>query len=750
MCNRLRGSAATSLISIALVGSPALAQTAEPTSAPDAPIENLAQNSGGIGPIVVTAQRREQSLQDVPLSITALDSEQIRNSGFTNSLAIGDHVPNLEIKTFGGVPNIFIRGVGNNDFNSSSVSPISIYRDDVVVASTGSQIFSLFDLDRIEVLRGPQGTLFGKNTTGGAIQYISRLPDDVFEGYARAGYGRFDLFEAETAASIPLADGLSMRLAGLVRRRDGERTNIFTGDDAINVDEAAVRGILRYHPDSSLDIRLSAGTGRDRSDYLQPKPFGTINGGDLFGYSDPAPDDVSILNFNGESRNHSDNFWISLNATIDLGGGFTFRSITGYDETDIDNRVDVDGGPFRIDEITFLTETDQISQEFQLVYDGDIVNGLFGVFYFDENLDARSEADLVGELSFADGAVPLITEASRDNTSYAVFGQATIAVTDDLSITGGMRYTWDEVTAEHRGFLVPGFFDPDIPNGAEIDLVPFGRLSDTFEAFSWRVAVDYDFTDDIMGYATVNRGFKSGTFNIGIITSLAERTQVEPEFLTAYEVGLKTTLFDRRVRLNVSAFYYDYTDLQVLSVNQQGSGIPTLGLDNAADAEITGLEFELYARPVDGLDLGLNFGLLDASYQNYTSGAIDPATGLPRDFSGNRLPGAPEFTLSSFAQYSFPVSDDLEASFRAEYNYTGKKFYNNAEDELVSSREGYGLVNIRATLGAANDDWEIAFWARNLFGEDYIVDATDLRDFGLIPLYYGERATWGLEATFRF
>ena len=739
-----RSAVTLALLSTAAMVAPAHAQDSAGNTSEE-------RSTSGIATIVVTAQRREQSLQDVPISITALDAEQIAKSGFTNSLSIGDVVPNLEIKTFGGVPNIFIRGVGNNDFNSSSVGPISVYRDDVVLASTGSQIFSLFDLERIEVLRGPQGTLFGKNTTGGAIQYVSRLPEDEFEGYGRVGYGRFNLFEVEGAASVPLTNGLSMRVAGLTRQRDGERTNLYTGDDAIDIDEAAVRAILRFRPvGSDVDIRLSAGTGRDRSDYLIPKPLGLINGGDIFGYSDPAPDDISILNFNGPSRNYSDNSWISLNATIGLGNGFGVRSISGYDDTKVDNRVDVDGGLTRIDEITFKTDTEQFSQELQLTYESDRFDGILGVYYFSEDLRSRSDADLIGELSFANGALPLITESTRDNKAYAIFGQGTFEVLDTLRFTVGGRYTWDEVEATHRGYLVPGFFDPDIPNGAEIDLVPFARLSDTFQSFSWRLALDYDIADDILAYASVNKGFKSGTFNIGIITSVAERTQVEPEFLTAYEIGLKSTLFDRRLRMNISAFFYDYTDLQVLSVNQQGGAVPTLGLDNAADAEVKGIEVELYTQPVDALDLGLNFGLLDATYQNYTSGSIDPATGNPRDFSGNRLPNAPKFTASTFAQYTFPVADRFEGSVRAEFNYTGKGYFNNAEEDLISSGDGHGLLNLRASFGADDGAWELAVWGRNVTGEDYLVDATDLRDFGFIPLYYGERATWGAEATFRF
>ncbi len=702
--------------------------------------------------IVVMAQRRAQNLQEVPVSVSALGGDQLQESGLSNSLAIGDIVPNLEIKTFGGVPNIFIRGVGNNDFNSSSVGPVSIYRDDVAVASTGSQIFSLFDLDRVEVLRGPQGTLFGKNTTGGAIVYISKLPDGAQEGYFRLGYGRFNLFEAEGAASMPLADGLSARVSGILRRRDGERVNLQTGDRAIDVDEGAVRAILRYHPegDQDVDIRLAAGTGRDRSDYLQPKPDGQIKGADLFGYKDPAPGDVKILNFNGDSRNYSDNDWVSLTASVGLTDRLSLKSITGYDKGNVDNRVDVDGGPKRIDQIKFLTDTEQKSQELQVAYAGDGVQALIGAFYFDEDFTSHSEADLVGELTFAQGAVPLITDATRRNKSYAIFGQTTINLADDLRLTGGARYTWDKVDATHQGRLIPGFFDATIPDGAPIALVPYAAMGDTFKASSWRLAADYDVTRDVMAYGSVTRGFKSGNFNIGIITSVAERTKVDPEILTAYEVGLKSTLLDRRLRANIAAFYYDYSDLQVLSVNQQGSGVPTLGLDNAADARVKGLEVELTAIPVDGLDLGLNLGLLDAQYRNYTSGAIDPATGRPRDFSGNKLPGAPKFTLSSFAQYSVPLTASYRAAFRAEYNYTAKKYYNNAQDDLVSSRGGHGLLNLRVALSAPDADWELAFWGRNVTDKAYIVDATDLRDFGLIPLYYGERATWGVEFTQRF
>lgn len=724
----------------ALVATPAAAMAQDSANAVDA---------GGLGDIIVTAQRRAQKLQEVPISVSAFDNTAIREAGFTNSLSIGDQVPNLEIKTFGGVPNIFIRGVGNNDFNASSIGPISIYRDDVVVASTGSQIFSLFDLDRIEVVRGPQGTLFGKNTTGGAIQFFSKLPGDQFEANGRIGYGRFDLFEGEGAASMPLSDTLSMRIAGLVRRRDGEKTNLFTGDDVINLDEAAARAILRWRPSGDTDIRLTIGRGRDRSDYLENKPVGTINGADLFGYSDPFPNDSKLLNFNGQSRNHSDNLFINFNASHDIGD-ITLKWITGYDKSKVDNRVDVDGGPLRIDEIAFLSRAKQFTQELQFAYDSGPLNLILGAYYFHEKLHADSDADLLGELTFAQGALPLLTRATRKNDAYAIFGQGTYDLLPTLRLTVGGRYTIDKVRVSHKADLVPGFFDRDIPDGAPVALVPFARLGDTFKSFSWRISADYDLAPDVLAYASVDRGFKAGGFNIGLITSVAERTQVDPEYLTSYEIGLKSTLFDRKLRLNLSAFYYDYTDLQVLSVNRQaGSTVPTLGLDNAADATIKGIEIEATAVPTDWLDLGFNMGVLDAKYRNYTSGAIDPATGQPRDFSGNRLPGAPKLTVSTYGQVTIPVGR-FQTRWRAEYNYTGKKYYNNAQSDLISSGSGYGLINLRATLADPDKGWELAAWGRNVTGKAYIVDATDTSGFGFVPRYYGERATYGVELSFKF
>jgi len=698
----------------------------------------------GLTEIVVTAQRREQDLQAVPVAVSVVDQRAIETFRVADSLAIGERVPNVEIKTFVGVPNVFIRGVGNNDFNAVSISPVTLYRDEVPLASTASQAFALFDTKGVEVLRGPQGTLFGKNTIGGAILYSSRPPAEYLEGYGRIGYGRFDLMEAEAAASVPLlSDRLALRVAGMIRERGGERTNVFTGRKVNDIDQVGGRTILLYTPSESSAARLTVGLFRDRSDFHHGKPRGIIAGADLFGYRDPFPDDATRLDFNGPSRHYVDDHYASLHWSWKRGQ-LMFRSITGYDKSDSENFMDVDLGPERLNHNYFYADAWQASQEFQVAYDGERSTILLGVFGLYEELRTATRADMLGALTPLGMALPLAVDAERENTSLALFAQGTRSIGDRLRVTLGGRYSREKTQAAHRSYLAPGYFDADIPDGPQIDLVPFAKLSDTSGAFSGRIAVDYDLTRSLLGYVSATRGFKAGGFNIGAIMAPVERTKVEPEYIDAYEIGVKATLLGR-LRLNVSAFHYDYTDLQVLSVNQQaGTTVPTLVLENAADARIDGLELESTLQASTTLALTASVGLLDARYGSYKSAAIDPA-GVPRDFSGNRLPGAPRGNGS----FDFSWSPELNAAYRVgitgEYRYTSKMYFNSAEDPQISSLAGYGVVNGRVTIGPRGGAWEVSLWGKNLGDKVYVVNSFDQKGFGFVPYYFGERRTFGVE-----
>ena len=334
--------------------------------------------------VTVTARKTSEDIQDVPLSISAFDAQALADYGFTDSLAIDDQVPNLEIKTYGGNPNLFIRGVGNNDFNGTTVSPVSIYSDDVLQGLTGGQLMQMFDLERVEVLRGPQGTLFGRNTTGGAINFYSRKPGNTQEGYLRVGIGSYNAREVEAAGTIvAIEDKLATRIAGKMTANDGDRRNLFDGSRANATDLAAMRAITRYTPNSDVEILWNIHYGRDRSDYQQGKSVGVINGGNVLGYVDPVPNDAKYININRtDNRHHADTWGTNLIVNWDFGD-YTLKSVTAYEDVETDYLGDIDQSPQSLDELRFQQDGEQISQEFNLSYDGggDLtwISGLFAL-----------------------------------------------------------------------------------------------------------------------------------------------------------------------------------------------------------------------------------------------------------------------------------------------------------------------------------------------------------------------------------
>ncbi|WP_408587392.1 TonB-dependent receptor [Novosphingobium sp.] len=711
--------------------------------------ESTERPESGISEIVVTAQRRAENMQKVPVSITALDAKAITERGFSDTIAITKDVPNLEVKTFVGNPNFFIRGVGLNDFNSSSISPVSIYRDDVVVAASGAQIFSLFDLDRVEVLRGPQGTLFGKNTTGGSLQFFSHLPGNDVEGYARIGYGRFNRVETEGGVTVPLSNTLSARVSGIFQRDDGPRINAFNNTRSGEMKQYAGRIILRWRPQDGTEVRLESGVGRDRSDMVVAKPLGVINGANAFGYSDPYPNDSRTLNYNYPTQRHSNDFFTNLTIMHEMGD-FSIKLIGGYDDNSVANNIDVDGSPTKIDELQFRSTGKQYTGEFQLGYDNGPLKAIFGLYYFKEKFQAHNDVNIFGELTSAQGALPVVTDSRRDNDAYAAFLQGTYEVLPGLRLTAGGRYTIDKVNVASQVLLIPGYFNTAEPLGTPIPLVPFAKLGDTFRSFSWRLSADYDVSANTLAYASINRGFKAGGYNIGVIFSAAERTEVEPEFLTAYEIGLKTTLFDRRLRMNLAAFHYKYSNMQVQSVQTvPGQSVPALAIENAAEASIDGIEAEVTALPTNWLTLGASAGYLDAKFKSYASAGLDPS-GNPLDFSGNKLPGAPEWTLGLNAEVKVPLDGDMQVRLRGSYNYTSQIYFNNAQDEVISSGKSRSIADVRLTLEDTAAGWSLAAFGKNIFNETYIVDAIDLRGLSIVPRFYGDPARWGVELSYRF
>ncbi|MEE2922289.1 MAG: TonB-dependent receptor [Pseudomonadota bacterium] len=693
--------------------------------------------------VTVTARKTSEDIQDVPLSVSAFDAEALEAYGFTDSLDIDDQVPNLEIKTFGGNPNIFIRGVGNNDFNATTVSPVSIYSDDVVQGLTGGQLMQMFDLERVEVLRGPQGTLFGRNTTGGAINFYSRKPGQSQEGYFRVGVGNYNLIELEGAGTIVFSDKLATRVAGKMTKDDGYLRNLFNGERANATDLAAARMVTRYEPNDNLEMLWNVHMGRDRSDYYQGKPVGAINDADVLGYSDPRPDDPWVINVNETDNRHHADTWGTNLRFIQQFGDFEFKSITAYESVETDYLGDIDQSPNDLDELRFQQDGEQISQEFNLSYEGGADwSWIAGLFYLEEDFHYNTSGSLFGAIPAA--ALPLDAESQRDTTTYAVFGEATYRFTDKFSVTGGLRYTVEEKEATLDSLLVFGTGTP--PNGATIPLIPETMVSDEWDAWSGRVLAKYEFTPDSMVYGSVSRGFRSGGFNLGAFFDPNELTTVDPEFLTSYELGLKTTVLDGRLRANMAVFMYDYTDLQVFTFTQGSSTANpiVIALENAANADVSGFEGEFTALPLDDMMLTLGVGYLDATYKDYLSN-------IAGDLSGNRLPGAPEWNINFAGQYDIHLPDNFVLTPRVEYVFVDQRYYDPNELEAISSRGSHDLFNARLTFRPTDANWQISLWGKNLADEDYIVDAGDLTaTFGFIPTYYGERRRFGIEAKVEF
>lgn len=690
--------------------------------------------------VVVTARKKSESLQDVPISITAFTGNDVLEMGLSDTLSIDEKTPNLEIKTFGGQPNIFIRGVGNNDFNATTVSPVSLYVDEVVMGLTGSQTAQLFDVQRIEVLRGPQGTLFGRNTTGGAIAFYSNKPSDEFEAGVRASVGSYDQRDIETYVSGALSTNVNARVAAISSANDGDRENDFNGKDANAEENHAIRALFDFQATDSLELLLNIHGAVDRSDFKQGKPRET----NVFGYADPHPNDTERLNFNGKSQHYGDTHGLSLTATWDISGA-TLKSITAFEKAQTDYCGDIDHSPTSLDEICFNTDGEQFTQEVNVSGDiGENTSIVAGLFLLTEELENLTEANLFGDAP-PESQLPTVGYSIRDTSTYAIYSELNYRFSPEWQVTAGLRYTYEDKDATVRSDLVPNYFN-DQPNGDPIALVPEEKLSESWDAISGRLAVDYQPNDDVLIYGSISRGFKSGGFNLGSFFDPNEVTTVDPEYLTAFEVGSKSTFFDKRLRANGALFFYDYSELQVYTyVSGSTPTTPVVfALENAADAKMYGAELELQALLTAKLSANLGLGYLKTEYKDFTSS-------VGGDLSGNTMPGSPEYNVNASLAYDIGTVKEWDVKASVDYSYTDKRYFNAFEDEEVSSLRSHGLWGARFAADSPNRKWQLALWGRNLTDEEYIVDSTDLRgNFGFVSEFYGDRRSVGIDVSYKY
>ncbi len=735
---------------------PALAQQA---TAPAA--------SGGLDEILVTARKREERLQDSPVSIVAFSGQTLENREITSFKDLANVAPNLDIN--GGIPNgggsaaqIFIRGVGQDDYSFPNEPGVGLYIDGVYITRSVGGDFGFMDIERVEILRGPQGTLYGKNTIGGAVKIITRKPDGETRGRVDVTYGSYDRLDLSGVADFRLADNFFGKIAVTSRDRDGLGRN-FIGQDLGNENKRAARLTLRYLPSDTVDIVFINEYSKQRQNgpagsMVQFIPNGATEGlinpilapptAERLGLEPPFDrygdayvktlerDGKGVYNSGGtvETRDWAEIFGSSLDVTADLGS-VTLKSITAYRWADIDIRRDSEHTPFDIVQVDNPETTSQLSQEFQLNGTGidDRLTYVVGLFGIRERGTATLFAPLLSGLFDAIG-VDLTALAPQEYRGYslAAFGEATFAITPSLNFTLGGRVTHDNKDYTYS------FSRP------ESGQVLFEEVEQNlkYTEFLPKVALDYRLAEDTLLYGSISKGYKAGGFNSRALSGNPPLSY-NPEFLTAYEVGLKTSLFDRRMTFNVAGFYNDYRDIQLLSVVDLGGGNVETTIQNAAEGRIIGAEVEMQVEPVDNLVFGVGMGFLDTKYNDV--GAEAQASGI---LESNRFINAPAFTMNITADYKLELARDQTLTFHADLNHKSSQFRDAINTEALQA-DAYWIANARIAW-SPNRTFELAAFVTNITDEIYLTNGVNVSGLGYVEAYYSRPREWGLSATARF
>ena len=669
--------------------------------------------------IVVTAQKRASNLQRTPISMTAFTADSLRRSVIEDVYDIGLHTPgvivNKEI-----VGKVYIRGIGTENLTIGGDPGVAVHVDGAYVARTSAANFDLYDIERVEVLRGPQGTLYGRNATGGSINIISKAPTEEFYARLEAQFGNFNRRRFVGTVNGALSESVYARASFVKSDRDGFADNVFNGQDLDTEDVAMGRLGLKIMASEKVIIDLTADFSIDDS---RPAPFKQLEFSELFEGLGGAFDPESLREVSQDSPvlEEQDQYGITGKISVDLGD-LSLTSISSYRNIDFFTAFDGDAVDILFQNFVDDSASDQFTQELQLASNGDgPLSWIFGLYYFNDNGEQTISIPIPGF------GFDILHNATIETDAYAVYGQATYALSDKVNFTAGLRYS-DE-SKEAFQFSDFGFMPP-----IEQD------LSQDADALTPRFALEYFHDDDTMYYLSATRGFKSGGFTFN-----GFQANFDPEFVWAYEGGLKSRFADGRVQTNISAFYYDYTDLQVSKL-ENNAGVIT----NAADATIWGGEFELIAKPNKSLDFNVGVSYLHAEFDEFlTEDPSNPQLGTI-DLDGNRLTRSPEFTANIGSQYTHEVDDWGTVSLRLDYQYQSKSFFTPFNRDL-SAQEAFNLVNARMAIQQFEKNWRLAFFVKNLFDETYFLNILESGvEAGKPEGFLAPPRTWGVQLAYEF
>ncbi|MFF7063844.1 TonB-dependent receptor domain-containing protein [Pseudomonas sp. NPDC008258] len=716
------------------------------------------KNEPALETVTVTAQHREQTLQEVPVAVSAIKGTSITADGVRSMGDITTFVPNASAKNpdGDGRPRWYIRGLGTGDTGAATVFPVGIYADDVYLNAPVAGGGPLFDLERIEILRGPQGTLYGKNTTAGAVNVISKKPTFDTDGYGTVGFGSKNERIVTGAVGGALVDEkLAGRVALYSEERDGFQNNDFDGNTYGDVNKKAIRlqFLAQLNPD--LDALLKLHSRQFKGDGSN----GSLPVGRYYnvGYERPHGRDIS-LNVNEDYRLDHDGASLTFNWYL---GDYTLTSISAYDYIRNKSTSDADYTPYEVNGASITDNSyRQWSQELRLASPEDRpLHWLAGAHYFHEDLDSSAQRIVTpGPTPNGTGSNQVGTTALRDmgydhrTDSYALFGNLTYDFTDAFSVTGGLRWTQEKKDIDLD--LVQ--LTRATANGPLIPLGGVGtngnRQEDkTWEAWTYDLTPEYRINDNLRVFFRYAHGFRSGGFNTGLSTSLAQLTTVDPEELDAYELGLKSEWFDRRLTVNANLFYYDYSDIQVnlLTVN---NGVLTTALTNGAKGKVKGAELEIEGQPTDRLHLRAAVSFLDTEYTDFKN--TNPTTGaVTGDYSGNSFVRSPRNVVSLGADYTIPLEVGGKLVAGGDVSFRDKEYFladRQSSADATLSQPHYTLANARLSWFSHDDKLSVTGFVNNLTDRRYQVHGRPNGTAGQYVITYGDPRTVGLSVTSRF
>ena len=729
----------SAILSGLAIAAPAAAQDAAP----------MADEAEDGGEIIVTARRREESLQDVPISVTAISGDQLEATGAVDITVLQQQAPNMTMQIARGSNSTligFIRGVGQQDPLWGFEPGVGIYVDDVYIARPQGAVLDIFDVERIEVLRGPQGTLYGRNSVGGAVKYVTKKLGNEFGGKVKVGYGSYNQLDLVGQITLPVSDSIS--IGGAVARytRDGFGKNLNTGAEHYNKDVLAGRLSVEFAPSDNIFFRLAGDYTKDDSN---PRHGHRVTGNAGVPAFNP-PADIYDTNAGVGDVNSVETKGISATLEVGLSDALTLKSITAYREGDTQTVIDFDNTASPVLDVPAYYKDDQFSQEVQLLVDAGSVQGVLGVYYLDSN--AAGAFDTV--LGLAN--LTILTSGEVKTKSIAVFGDVNFDLSEQLKVSVGARYTSDKRTGTVFRQNYTGIRSPEFGNAAAVPgLIRTNYTnSRTDEQFTPRVSVSWMPSDNATFYASYSKGFKAGGFDMRGDAVFTPNTVngYAPEKVDAYEVGFKGAFLDRTLFVNVAAFYSDYSGQQITT--QVPYAAPLVGVasfvDNVGDSKIKGAELEIRAVPSDNLSLNLAVGYTDAKFKRFIT--YDPISGTNIDVSDQRgFQNTPEFTVSFAPVLSADVAGGkLSLAPSVSMRSDSQQF--EANNPLLD-QDGYVLVDASVNWTSGDGRFSLGLHGRNLTDEVYKIGGYAFPGalFGnSVIAFYGPPRTVTATAAFNF